>query len=206
MSLESRESREERETARMEAFSDGVFAFAITLLVLYLRDPVHDGLSLFEGLRSDWASFFALVTSFVTVLIMWMNHHNMFNYIRRTDRRFMLLNGFLLLFVVLTPYTTSLVAAHLDDAEAKAAAAVYAGNFLFLSFVWNGIWRYSTGGHRLLGKNVSEEQARTIARQYLVAPLSYGAALVVAPFSGLASVAIILAVAGFFAITATIAG
>src|SRR5467141_5461564 len=129
MNLESRESPEERETARMEAFSDGVFAFAITLLVLYLRDPVHDGLSLFEGLRSDWASFFALVTSFVTVLIMWMNHHNMFNYIRRTDRRFMLLNGLLLLFVVLTPYTTSLVADHIQLPDAGVAAAAYAGTF-----------------------------------------------------------------------------
>ncbi len=206
MSLENRESREERETARLEAFSDGIFAFAITLLVLNLRDPVHDGLSLLGGLRADWASFFALVTSFVTVPIMWMNHHNMFNYIRRTDRRFMLLNGLLLLFVVLTPYTTSLVAAHIADADAKAAAAVYAGNFLFLSFVWNGLWRYSRSGHRLLGVHVSAEQAETIARQYLVAPLSYGAALVVSPISGVASVAIILAVAGFFAVTATIAG
>src|SRR2546430_16259649 len=139
MSLESRESPEERETARMEAFSDGVFAFAITLLVLYLRDPVHDGLSLFEGLRSDWASFFVLVTSFVTVLIMWMNHHNMFNYIRRTDRRFMLFNGVLLLFVVLTPYTTMLVADHISDSDASAAAAVYAGTFFLLSLVWNGL-------------------------------------------------------------------
>ena len=70
--------------------------------------------------------------------------------------------------------------------------------------MWNGLWWYCSSGHRLLGKDVTEEQARTITRQYYVAPVSYGAALVIAPISGLASVAVILAVAGFFAITATI--
>jgi len=203
MSLESRESREERETGRMEAFSDGVFAFAITLLALNLHDPVAKGVSLFQGLYDESAVFFAFGTSFVTVLIMWMNHHNMFNYIRRIDRRLMLLNGLLLLFVVLTVYTTSLVGAHINDAESNSAAAVYAGTFLAVAIVWNGLWRYCVSGRRLLGSNVSQEQAETITRQYSVAPVSYGAALVIAPFSGLASVVIILAVAGFFAITAS---
>jgi uncharacterized membrane protein len=205
MSGESQQSREERETSRMEAFSDGVFAFAITLLVLNLRDPAGAGVSLIQGLRDEWPSFFALVTSFVTVLIMWMNHHNMFNYIRRIDRRLMLLNGLLLLFVVLTPFTTSLVAHHISDPDAGAAAAVYAGSFFLTAIVWNGLWRYSAGGGlRRLGKNVTGVQAERITRQYAVAPVSYGIALVISPFSGLASVAIILAVAGFFAITASL--
>ena len=188
----------------MEAFSDGVFAFAITLLVLNLRDPATSSLSLFNGLKQAWPSFFALVTSFVTILIMWMNHHNMFNYIRRIDRRLMLFNGVLLLFVVLTPYTTMLVADHISESDANSAAAVYAGTFFLLSLVWNGLWRYCVAGRRLLGADITDAQARTITRQYSVAPFSYGAALVIAPFSGLASVAVILAVAGFFAITATI--
>ncbi len=149
-------------------------------------------------------SFFALGTSFVTVLSMWMNHHNMFNYIRRIDRRLMLLNGLLLLFVVLTVYTTSLVGDHITDPDANSAATVYAGTFLAVALVWNGLWRYCASGHRLLGRDVTDQQAQTITRQYAVAPLSYGAALVIAPFSGLASVAVILAVAAFFAITATI--
>jgi len=201
----SRERFEEKETARLEAFSDGVFAIAITLLVLELGDPsLRGGVSLSQGLLDEWPSFFALVTSFITILIMWMNHHNMFNYIRRTDRRLMLLNGLLLLFVTLTPFTTSLVASHIRLGDASVAVAVYAGTFFLLAIVWNGLWWYCSSGHRLLGKDVTEEQARTITRQYFAAPLSYGAALVIAPFSGLASVVVILAVAGFFAITATI--
>jgi len=201
----SRERPEEKETTRLEAFSDGVFAIAITLLVLDLADPtLRGGVSLSQGLIDEWPSFFALVTSFITILIMWMNHHNMFNYIRKTDRRLMLLNGLLLLFVTLTPFTTSLVANHIRLGDASVAAAVYAGTFFLLAIVWNGLWWYCSSGHRLLGKDVTEEQARTITRQYYVAPVSYGAALVIAPISGLASVAVILAVAGFFAITATI--
>ena len=97
-----------------------------------------------------------------------------------------------------------MVANHLGDADASASAAVHSGAFLILSVVWNGLWWYCASGHRLLGNDVSEEQARTITQQYSVAPLSYGVALLISPFSGLASVVIILAVAGFFAITATI--
>ena len=100
------ESYGERETNRLEAFSDGVFAFAITLLVLGLHDPVSNGSSsLFQGLLSEWPTFFAFMTSFIAELIMWMNHHNMINYVRRIDREFMLLNGMLLFFITLTPFT-----------------------------------------------------------------------------------------------------
>ena len=199
-----REAFEEKETVRMEAFSDGVFAFAITLLALNLRDPATTTVSLSRGLLDEWPAFFAFVTSFVSVLIMWMNHHNMFNYIRKIDRRLMLLNGVLLLFVVLTVFNTSLVANHIGEPDANVAATLYAGTFFVLAVVWNGLWWYCTAGRRLLGRAVTEQQANTITRQYRVAPLSYGVAFLIAPFSGLASVAVILAVAGFFAITATI--
>jgi len=198
-------SPEERETTRMEAFSDGVFAIAMTLLVLDLRDPaIGPGVSLTEGLVTEWPAIFSLVTSFVTILIMWMNHHNMFNYIRRIDRRLMFFNGLLLLFVVLTPFTTGVVADHILDGYAGTAAAIYAGTFLILSIVWNGLWRYSSRGHRLLGGDVTDEQVTTITKQYYVAPVVYAAALGVSMISGLASVVIILLVAAFYGVTATL--
>jgi len=77
--MENGESRGAKDTARTEAFSDGVFAFAITLLVLNLRDPSTDTTSLSEGLIKEAPFFFAMVTSFITILVMWLNHHNMFS-------------------------------------------------------------------------------------------------------------------------------
>jgi uncharacterized membrane protein len=96
-------NRKERETARLEAFSDAVFAIAITLLVLNLYDPTTRGSSLLGGLLDEWPAFFAFFVSFISILVMWINHHNMFNYIKRLSREFMLLNGFLLMFVVYFP-------------------------------------------------------------------------------------------------------
>src|SRR2546425_2951952 len=153
-----REALEEKETARMEAFSDGVFAFAITLLALNLRDPATSGVSLSQGLVDEWPAFFAFVTSFVSVLIMWMNHHNMFNYIRKIDRRLMLLNGLLLLFVVLTVFNTSLVADHILQPDANVAATLYAGTFFVLAIVWNGLWWYCTAVRPLPGTEVPGQQ------------------------------------------------
>src|SRR5438105_2560568 len=87
--MENGESRGARDTARTEAFSDGVFAFAITLLVLNLHDPSSRDVTLSEGLINEAPFFFAMVTSFITILVMWLNHHNMFSHIDRVDRRLM---------------------------------------------------------------------------------------------------------------------
>jgi uncharacterized membrane protein len=199
--MEPRENREAKDTSRTEAFSDGVFAFAITLLVLNLRDPSSSGVSLSQGLINEWQSFFALVTSFITILVMWLNHHNMFGHIDRVDRRLMLRNGILLLFVVLTPFTTSIVAGHMTLPDAGTAAVVYSGNFLFIAIAWNALWRYCAKGRRLLREDVTDVEARTITRQYLVAPLGSVVALAISLISGLASVTVVLAIAAFYAIT-----
>ncbi len=171
------ESSRERDTARLEAFSDGVFAFAMTLLVLGLKDPTLDsGGPLLQGLVNEWPAFFAFVTSFATILVMWMNHHNLFNYIRRVGRAFMLLNGLLLLTVTLVPFTTSLVANHIALAGANTAAQVYTGEFFLLAVVFNVLWRYGSSRHRLLGRNVTNAQVRDITRQYHAGPTSYAVA------------------------------
>jgi uncharacterized membrane protein len=200
--MEAHENREAQTTARTEAFSDGVFAFAITLLVLNLHDPADPATPLAQALIDEWPSFFALVTSFVTVLVMWLNHHNMFSHIGRVDRRLMLMNGLLLLFVVLTPFTTLIVSDHIrTPADAGTSAALYSGNFLLIAVAWNVLWRYCAKDRRLLAEDVTDEEASTITRQYRVAPIGSVVAIVVSFISGLASVAVVLAIAAFYAIT-----
>lgn len=185
----------------MEAFSDGVFAFAITLLVLYLKDPgLSGGGNLLKGLIDQWQEFFAFVTSFMTVLILWVGHHETFTYVVRTDRRFMFLNGFLLFFVTLTPFTTSLVADHISSSDSNTAAAIYAGGFLLLGIAWNLLWRYAYAGRRLIAKDISAAEIRTFTANFYVGPIFYAAALAVAFISGIASVLLILAVAIFYAV------
>src|SRR2546427_1700013 len=171
--MENGESRGAKDTARTEAFSDGVFAFAITLLVLNLRDPATSGVSLSQGLIDELPAFFPLGRSFITTLVMWLNPHNMFSHIGRVDRRLMLRNGMLLLFVVLTPFTTSLVAGHLalpEPPDARTAAAGYSVNFLFISVAWNVVWRYFLKDRRPLPEDMTREGARTNSRRNAVAP------------------------------------
>ena len=198
---------EERETGRLEGFSDGVFAFAITLLVLNLREPIVVGTgTLLEELFNQWPTFFALVTSFMTILIMWVNHHNMFNYIRRIDTQFMLLNGFLLFFVVLTPFTTSFVADHLLSKDSGTAAAVYSGTFLLLGIAWTILWRYAQRRHKLLGRDVTDSRLKGINRLANIGLLLYVAAFLASLLSGLASVILILLQSVYLALVATVTG
>ena len=199
---DSERERVRKDTARTEAFSDGVFAFAITLLVLYLKDPIQAGsaLPLAQGLLSQWPSFFGYVTSFMTILIMWVGHHEMFDYIVQIDRRFMFLNGILLFFVTLTPFTTSLVSNHILLSDSSTAAEVYAGSFLLLAVSWNALLLHSSRNRKLLSARLTDGVLKTMRRSYLVGPTFYAIALVLAFFSGIASVALILAVAIFFAV------
>jgi len=102
-------------TTRVEAFSDGVLAIAITLLVLDLRVPLRDGLhtSLAHALARQWPSYAAYVTSFLIIGIIWVNHHAVFGYLGAADRMLLFLNLVLLMFVAAIPFTTSLFAEYL---------------------------------------------------------------------------------------------
>src|SRR5207244_5919784 len=134
----------------MEAFSDGVFAFAMTLLVLGLRDPAIGSTGpLLQGLFGEWPAFLAFGISFMTILVMWMNHHNLFTYVNRIDGPFMLLNGLLLLAATLIPFTTSLVADHIPSADSSTAAQRYFGTFFFVVFTWILLWHYTIRIHRV---------------------------------------------------------
>jgi uncharacterized membrane protein len=129
---------EEKETGRLEAFSDGVFAIAITLLVLELKVPavsvagVSPG-SLGKALLQQWPSYIGLVTSFFTILIMWVHHHAILRNVRRTDAWLHFANGCLLLGITFVPYPTSILASYLQTPAAKMAAGFYAGTFVFIA-------------------------------------------------------------------------
>jgi TMEM175 potassium channel family protein len=124
------------EKARVEAFSDGVFAIAITLLILEIRLP-HETYSsaqaLTGSLGSLWPSFLAYVASFATILVTWINHHGLFHMIHRVNRPLLFANGFLLLVVTFIPFPTAVIAAHLTGDGASAAAVLYCGTFILLS-------------------------------------------------------------------------
>src|SRR5512132_2117231 len=105
------EQEQEKETGRIEAFSDGVFAIAITLLVLDLKVPrdLDEGVSLAQALLRQWPSYLAFIASFATIGVMWINHHKLFTLIKRSDDVLLILNVILLLGVTLTPFPTALV-------------------------------------------------------------------------------------------------
>lgn len=195
---------DQKETGRVEAFSDGVFAIAITLLVLDLKLPQSsDRENLLSVLLKQWPTFVAFLNSFITILIIWMNHHNLFNNIKRTDNLFMLTNGLLLLCVTFLPFPTSLVAEYFGRAGETTAAALYSGTFLMMSFAFNILWRYASYRHRLLSKNVTAEQIESINRQYLAGPTFYGLSFILAFMNVSASLLLTILLALFYGITAS---
>ena len=134
-----------KETTRMETFSDGVFAIAITLLILEIHVPdVVPGETLLHILLyHEWASFLALLIGFFTILICWINHHYMFTMIYRSNSKLLLINGFKLLIVTLTPFATALLAKHIETDWGPSAIKIYAFNFALMGLAMAGIWCYA---------------------------------------------------------------
>lgn len=205
MSDEKNHQTEEKETGRVEAFSDGVFAIAITLLVLDLKVPRAEslpaGVGLWSFLLGQWPNFLAYVASFFTVLIMWVSHHRLFNQIRRIDDVFMYINGLLLLFVSVVPFPTSLLAEHIQHESAQTAAAIYAGNSVMIAVMFNVLWRYAAHKNRLLHPHADMTFVRGINRQYWYGPPLYLIAFVMAFVNVLLTVAICFGLALFFALS-----
>jgi uncharacterized membrane protein len=188
---------------RIELFSDAIFAIVITLLAIDLKLPITVSTSLIGTLVQAWPSFFAFIASFVTVLIMWMNHHYVFGYIKKADPGLMLLNGMLLLFVTLTPFTTSIVAqTMLLGPEAKIGAMMYSSGFLLLSFCWNMMWLYASKGKRLIIDGTSDSLISSISYRCYFGLGLYFIAIIVSFFSSLGGIMFVIAISAFWAAAA----
>ena len=163
---------DEKETGRLEAFSDGVFAVAITLLVLNIRIP--DGsMPLWPPTGEQWSMLVAYAISFFTIGIMWLNHHRLFQHIKRADTGLMLLNLLLLAVIVFIPVPTALLSEYLTRLDQHTAAVIYTGTCFVMACCFYALWRYASYHNRLLGKNVDAEGVASINRQYIFGPFSY---------------------------------
>jgi uncharacterized membrane protein len=199
---------EEKETGRLEAFSDGVFAVAITLLVLTIKIPGVDvpasqlpnDTQLWAILLSEWPMLAAYTTSFATIGVMWINHHRLYTHIKRTNTILMLLNLLLLLVIVFIPVPTALVAEYLVHPDQHAAALLYSGTNVILAICFNLLWRYASYHNRLLSKNADTRAVSAITRQYWFGPVVYLLAFILALFSAPASLTLCFLLALFFAI------
>jgi uncharacterized membrane protein len=169
------------DTARLEAFSDGVFAIAITLLVLEIKVPSSIELlrlgGLWPALAERWPNYVGYAMSFLIIGIMWANHHALFQYIRRADRPLMLANLLLLMGVGFLPFPTAILAEHLAEPTARTQATVFYGaTLIFTSLTFNLVWWTGRRRRRLLGSAFNEQGLRTITRRYAFGPISYALA------------------------------
>ena len=182
-------------TDRLETFSDGVFAVAITLLVLGLSVSATPG-HLAHALGREWPHYATYVVSFLTIGIIWMNHHAQFDRIDHADRTLMVLNLILLMFVTLIPFPTGLLATYLHaGTDEHIAAAVYAGTLLAMSIAFFSTYLWAAR-RELFAPWVGEQQVGYLVRRNAAGLLVYAAAIAVA----FASASISLALCGLVAL------
>jgi uncharacterized membrane protein len=177
-----------KDTARLEAFSDGVFAIAITLLVLELKVPeLATPGGLWHALVGEWPAFAAYLTSFLIIGIMWVNHHSMYRQIVRVDRPQLFLNLFLLLWTALLPFPTALMARYLDAGthDAHVAAAVYSANLFLAAVAFSLTWAHAVRHGRLIAAPMDPRAERRALIRFsggtVVYALTIGLAFVSAP-------------------------
>jgi uncharacterized membrane protein len=164
------------ETARLETFADGVMAIAITLLILEISVPhVEPGESLGAALADQWPSYAAYVVSFLTIGIMWVNHHHMFTLIQRTTHTFLMMNVVFLMTIAALPWPTALIADYIrDSVHRPVATLVYGGTMVSIAIMYNVVWRYAVR-RNLLRPDVDPEGIRRASRGYLAGPTVYAA-------------------------------
>ena len=184
-------------TSRLEAFSDGVFAVAITLLVLDLNVP--GGENLWHQLKEEWPQFASFFVSFWVIGIIWVNHHGLLDHLKRTDRPVLYLNLLVLMTVVFIPFSTALMAEHLKSgADENVAALVYALAFLAMGIAFNLFWTYIVKHRRELGVEIPDEEIRRISVGFMIGSPLYVIAVIMAFISPAVVLVIIPAVAGYY--------
>jgi uncharacterized membrane protein len=180
-----------RDTGRLLAFSDGVFAITVTLLVLEIRPPT-DYKNLLHSLVELWPSYLAYAVTFLFIGQVWANHHVMFDHIRAADRVVLLLNTLLLMVVAFLPFATSVLAGSLRSGQGERTAVIFYGiAFAATALTFNAVWQYACR-HRLLSEALDAAGATAISRRFQLALawLATGALLgAVLPVLGVAVIA-----------------
>ena len=166
-----------KENARIEAFSDGVFAIAITLLILEIKVPPHETIhsvsDLWNSLIRLWPSYFAFLLSFGIILVSWVNHHYLFNILDKSSRPFLYANGFLLLTITVMPFSTALLAEYIATDYVKPAVALYCFGGVINSFGWNLLLHTLYKPKLLLHSNVSFDMIDSIKRSTQLGMIVY---------------------------------
>jgi uncharacterized membrane protein len=157
-----------RDTMRLVAFSDGVFAISITLLILEIKPPT-DEKNLLHGLLDLWPSYLAYALTFLFIGQVWANHHVMFDHIRAADRSVLFLNTLLLMVVAFLPFATSVLADALRSGDGQRTAVCFYGiAFGVTALTFNAVWQYASR-HGLLSEALGAEGATAIGRRFQLA-------------------------------------
>jgi uncharacterized membrane protein len=186
-----------RDTMRLVAFSDGVFAITITLLVLEIRPPTDDK-NLPHGLVALWPSYLAYAVTFLFIGQVWANHHVMFDHIRAADRIVLLLNTVLLMVVAFLPFATSVIAGALRSGHGeRTAVGLYGIAFAVTALTFNGVWQYACR-RRLLSEALSPAGATAISRRFQLALAWLATGALVGALLPVLGVAVIVAFNAFY--------
>ncbi|MEI6681341.1 MAG: TMEM175 family protein [Bacteroidota bacterium] len=193
----------ERKTARLEAFSDGIFSVAITLLAIEIGISGYAGatnLNLWHRILEKWPEYFTYFNSFATVLLIWIGHHKIINQIRAASQWVLLLNGMVLLFVVLFPFPTKTVGAFIGTDAVNTAVAFYAGytGLIVLSMLLLNAGIVSNP--KLLVSERSLPWFRKMIKGQLIGVTVYGIATLIAFFSPAVAMLMTFAMWVFWAI------
>lgn len=182
-------------TGRLEAFSDGIFSIAATLLVLDIRAPrsATSAAQLLAALAQSWPAYTSYAFSFLYIGIYWANHHFIFKRFRRTDLMFLML-------IALIPFPTALLAEYLraPGEQQCIAVMVYSAVMPLTAALFLSVWRYATYRHRLVDPNLDEHIIIAITRQYQFGPLIYALSFIAALWNCNVSLAIYLVAALFY--------
>jgi uncharacterized membrane protein len=190
-------------TTRLETFCDGVIAIAATLLILDVRATGHH---LGSQLTHIWPSYAAYAISFLTIGIIWVNHHTVMSVIGSVDRRFLFVNVLFLMTVAFAPFPTRLVAEYVREggSDARDAALAYGFTFTAMAISFGLMWFYAIGGGRLLRADADPKLVAGISRSFRPGWLMYLSATLIAFASPAASVALFAAIALLYVLESSV--
>lgn len=183
------------DTARLQTFSDGVFAIAATLLILEIRLPEHGSVT--HGLLHLWPSYAAYAISFLIIGIMWINHHALFGVIDRVDRTFLAINVVFLMVIAFLPFPTEVLARHFHH-DTKAAAFFYGLTNIAMALTYSAVWFYAAIGRRLISADADQRVVSGISRAFAPGIPSYLLATLSALISPWLAIALFAALAVFY--------